>query len=94
MKNTGKNGGLSILSYISLVLLATLILIQKLLPVVGVDIQGVFINIMETVQLVLTLIVLFLLANDFVKGNTKLVRTIYIIAIVIFVAGIVLLWFR
>ncbi len=84
---------LNFLCFVVLVLSAVLIFVCKLLPIVGLEVGGSLINILETVRDCLILLFIALSALNFVKGKGKVTKIIFAISICIFIAGIVLIWF-
>ncbi len=81
------------IAYITLVILALLVLVNNLLPLVGVNITGTLMHILDTVSHALTLLIISVLAFAFIQNKGKAWVVIYWIAIAIFIAGVVLLWF-
>jgi hypothetical protein len=92
MKSTNKNK-LNTLSYVALVLLAVLLFVSKLLPMVGVMIDGTFINILDTVKNILVLIVIGVSAYNFTINRAKWVTMLYWTAVLVFAVGTLLVWF-
>ncbi len=92
MGNSNKNI-LNLFSFIALIIVAVLIVINNLLPIVGVNITGAFFSILNTIKEVLILIVVGISAYNFVAGKSKTYKIIYWIAIGLFIAGIILIWF-
>lgn len=92
MKNSN-NGFLNFLSFVALIIMAVLTFISKLLPIVEIDITGSTINLLSTVRDALVLLVVSLGAWKFASTKGKKTKTIFVISLLIFVAGIVLIWF-
>ena len=84
---------LNLLSFVALVIAALLIFVCKLLTIVGLEITGSLINILETVRDCIILLVISLSAFNFVSGKGKATKIIFAIAICRFIAGILLIWF-
>ncbi len=92
---SNRNNVFDFLSYIVLVIAALLIFINKLLPLVGLNISGATIHVLETIKEVFILLVIGFSAYNFVAHKrNKAWKVIFIIAMVIFIAGIVLIWFN
>ena len=92
MKTNNKNI-LDLLSFFALVIVAILIVVNNLLPIVGVEIKGVVFSVLNTIKEVFILIVVGLSAYNFVADKTKGWKITYLVAMILFVAGIVLYWF-
>ena len=80
------------MSYIALVIIALLILMNNLLPLIDVTIGPKIKNVLETVQNLLVLIVLGVLSYKFTLSSAKWIKVLYWIALIIFIAGTVILW--
>ncbi len=96
MKNSNKTGNkniLNLLSFFALAIVAVLIIINNLFPMVGIVIEGSFKNILSTVKDVFVLIVIGLCAYNFVAGKSKAWKIVFLVAVLLFVAGIILYWF-
>ena len=93
MKSTNKNI-LNTLSYVALVLLAVLLFVSKLLPVVGVTIEGTFINILDTAKNILVLVVIGISAYNFTINRARWITVLYWTAVLVFAVGTVLLWVK
>ena len=86
----------AILCYGALIICAVIVLFTNLLPAIGINVSGdlwaqIF-RILDVVKNISILIVLILGSNVYAK-TTKAKWTIYIIAIIIFIVGIVLVFF-
>lgn len=92
MKNSNKNV-LNMLAYVAMIIFALLLLIGNVLPVIGLNIGGTLISVLNTVQNVLILIVVGVSAYGFVQGRAKWINILYWIALVVFVVGTVFYWF-
>ena len=92
MKNSNTNI-LSMLSYVAMIILALLLLISNVLPMIGLNIGGAFINVLNTIQNVLVLIVVGVSAYNFVQGRAKWVNVLYWVAVIVFIVGTVFFWF-
>jgi len=92
MKNSNTNI-LSMLSYVAMIILALLLLISNVLPMIGLNIGGAFINALNTIQNVLVLIVVGVSAYNFVQGRAKWVNVLYWVAVIVFIVGTVFFWF-
>jgi len=93
MKNSNKNF-INVLSYVALLIIALLLAISNLLPLVGVAVTGPLVNILKTIQNVLILLIIGVLAFRFAfNQGAKWVKVLYWVSIVIFIVGTVLIWF-
>lgn len=92
MRNSNKSL-LSMLAYIAMIIFAVLLLISNVLPVIGLNIGGTLINVLNTVQNILILIVVGVSAYNFIQGKARWINVLYWIALVIFVVGTVFYWF-
>ncbi len=95
MKSSNKNF-INALAYISLIIVALLMFVDKLLPVVGISITGgwlgVFFNILRTISNIFTLIILGVAAYRFTDGNKKWIKILFWCAVVVFITATVLMW--
>lgn len=86
----------SILCYVALIICAVIVLFTNLLPAIGINVSGdtwsLIFNILDIIKNLSILVVLIMGANVYAK-TSKAKTIIYIIAIVIFVVGIVLVLF-
>lgn len=95
MKNTEKNVNiLNLMSFVALVIVAILVVVNQLLPVVGIETTGPFFNVLATVEKLFTIIVIGISAYNFVANKGKGLKITYWIAVALFIAGIVLIWFK
>lgn len=92
MKSSNKNF-INTLSYVSLIIVALLILINNILPIIGLEIGGTIINVLETVKNLFILIVIGTSAYNFLPGKAKWVKVLFWVSVIVFIAGSVLLWF-
>ena len=92
MKGSNNNSTLKAMSYIAFVVIALLIVVNNLFPLIGISITGPITNILETTKNVLILLILGIMAFKFATGCAKWVKVVYWIALVIFIAGTVILW--
>ena len=94
MKSEKKNNGVfNLFSFIVLMIASTLIVTNNLLPIIGIGINGPLFNILETIKDVLLLVMVAILSYNFIIGKGKVIAVFYWVAVVIFLAGIVLRWF-
>ena len=91
MKNSNKDL-LNTLSYVALVIIAFLLVIRTFLPVLGVNISGALVSILETVQNVFIILVVGICAYNFTIGKAKWVKILFWVAVIIFVVATVLIW--
>lgn len=91
MKNTNKNI-LSILSYIALIIVSLLIVVQNFLPIIHIKITGGFVNLLDTIKNLLVLIVVGFAGYSFTVGRKKWVKILFWVSVAIYVVGTVLKW--
>lgn len=84
---------LNLLSFFALVIVAILIFVNKLLPMVGINASGPLFGILSTIKEIFILIVVGLSAYNFVAYKSKAWKIVFWVAIVLFIAGVVLIWF-
>ena len=95
MKNSNKNV-FNLMSYVALIIIALLIVVDNFLPIIGVQFTGAigtFMNILETIKNLFILIVIGVAAYNFIGDKAKWVKVVYWIAVVVFIVGAVLAWF-
>lgn len=92
MKSSNKNT-LNTLSYVALIIVALLMLINHVLPLIGLDIGGPLVNVLETIKNVFVLMVIGISAYNFLPGRAKWVSVLFWVAIIVYVVGTILLWF-
>lgn len=80
------------LSFIALVIIALLLAIEYILPLIGVNIEGVLVNILNTVKNVFILIIIGVGAYGFLEGKAKWLVWVYWIAFAIIAVVTVLMW--
>ena len=91
MRGSNKNA-LNVMAYIAFVVIALLIVINNLFPIMGIIIEGTINNILETAKNALVLIVLGIMSFNFASNSAKWVKITFWIALVVFIAGTVILW--
>ena len=85
-----KKNILNFVAFVVFILTATLIFIQDLLPHVGVNIEGVFLLILEIIKDILLFLIIGISAYKFVQTKKKGWKIFFVIMLLIFVVGIVL----
>ncbi len=88
------NNILKTMAYFSLIILSLFVFITQILPVVGLTVEGRLLNILMTIERVMTLLVLAILGLAFTKGKKKGWLITYFVALAIFIAGIILIWLK
>ena len=91
MKNSNKNL-LNLLAFVALVIIATLLFVQHLLPIIGVTIGGPLFGVLSTIQNILILIVVGVSAYNFAANNRPWIRILFWISVIIYIVGTVLIW--
>ncbi len=92
MKSSNKNI-LNLLAFCALIIVALLMLIDNLLPLVGIEVKGAFFNILRTISNIFTIIILGVSAYKFTADSKKWLGILFWIAVAIFVVATVLMWF-
>ena len=80
------------LAYFAIALIAILIVIQYFFPVIGIEIKGAFLHVLQTLQNVFILIVLGLAAYNFVNGKKKGWIISYWVFVIIFIVATIFIW--
>ncbi|MBQ8427369.1 MAG: hypothetical protein IJX16_06405 [Clostridia bacterium] len=93
MKNSNQNL-LRCISYLALMIVALLLAVEYLLPLIGVELGGIFINVLNTVKNIFIIIVVGVNAFNFVGGKAKWVKWLFWIAIIVIIVATVLMWIR
>lgn len=91
-KNSNKNI-LNLFSFSALIIVAILVVINNLLPIIGVEIKGSLMGVLSTIKDVLILLVVGLSAYAFVEGKTKSWKITFWVSVAVFAVGIILIWF-
>ena len=86
----GDKSFLGILSFIVLIVVAFLLLVRWLAPILTLN--PIVCNILETVQNLMVLVVIGMLAYNFASSYNRWVKVLFWIASAIFLVGIVLSW--
>lgn len=79
---------LNLLAFLTLCIVAVLVLVGKLL-----GLKGAPLNFLDTLKEVFVLIIIGISAYNYVLGKSKGWTIAFWVAVVIFVVGIVLIWF-
>ncbi len=77
-------------SFVALVFIALLVLVNSILPHIGIIIDGLVFRIISLIKDVLVLFVVGALAYTFIKPKTKAWVITYWVSIIIFVAALVI----
>ena len=84
---------LNLLAFFALIIVAILIVVNNLLPIIGIEIKGALFNLLNTIKEIFILIIVGISAYNYVAGKTKGWTIAFWIAVIIFVVGVVLIWF-
>lgn len=84
---------LNLLAFFALCIVAVLILVNNLLPLLGINVTGAIFNFLATLKEIFILIIIGISAYNYVLGKSKGWTVAFWVAVVIFVVGIVLIWF-
>lgn len=93
-EKNGKEKIVNFTAFFALAIIALLIVIKNFFPIIGITVQGTFVNVLETLQNVLMLLTLGIAGFNFVKDKKKGWKIAYWIIIAIFVIATVLVWFK
>ena len=85
-----KKSTINFIAFVALFIVAVLILVNNILPLVGITIGGMLFTVLETVKDVLFLVIVGVSAYSFVANKTKAWKIIFAVIFVIFVVGIIL----
>lgn len=91
MKNSDKNI-LNILSYFALAIIALLLVVEYILPLIGIQLQGTLLNILNSVKNLFILIVVGINGYAFTEGKAKWIKILFWVAIVVIIVCTVLMW--
>lgn len=86
MKTSNKNI-FNTLSYIALVIIAILIVLENFL-----GLRGTVLNVLKTVKNLFILIVVGFSAYNFTSGKAKWVTIVFWIAVIVFIVATILMW--
>ena len=92
MKNSNKNI-LNTLSYLALIIVALLLLVNNILPAIGIDVSGPFFNVLGTIKEMFVLIVIGIAAYNFTSGKAKWITILFWIAIIVYIVSVMFYWF-
>ena len=82
---------LDTLTYVALIIVAILLFARWIAPIISLG--PILTNLLESVQNILVLIVVGISAFNFASTNSKKwIKILFWIAVVIFIAGTILLW--
>ena len=88
-----KEGFISFLAFLALLIVATLFIASGVLPYLGIEFTDTVINVLDTIRSVFILIIVGVFSYRFTKGKAKWVKILFWISIAVYVAGTVLIWF-
>ena len=83
---------LKTISYLALIIFALLLAVERILPLVGISLQGVLLYVLDTIKNIFIIIVIGVNAYSFVEGKADWVKWLYWIAIIVIVVATVLMW--
>lgn len=95
MKTENKNSKdlINLVSFIMLIIIAVLTLVDKLLPVIGVNVDGLLFAILELIREIFVFILVAFFAYKFVAKKTDSYKITYWVAFGVYLAGIILMLF-
>lgn len=85
-----KKNALNFIAFISLFIVAILVLINNILPILGITIGGILIKVLEIVKDVFFIILIGVTAYRFVSNKAKAWKIIYFIIFTIYIVGSIL----
>ncbi|MDY6367743.1 MAG: hypothetical protein SPL13_04440 [Clostridia bacterium] len=85
---------INMLAFFTIAIIAILIVIMYFFPVIGIEVKGAFLSVLQTLQNVLILIVVGLAGFEFVRNRKKGWKIAYWIFIAIFVVATVFIWIQ
>ena len=83
---------LKTISFLALIIFALLLAIERILPLLGVNIEGMLLNILDTIKNIFIVIVIGINAFSFTEGKANWVKWLFWIAIIIIIVATVLMW--
>ena len=92
MTNKPSKKTLNLFSLIALIIVAVLIVVNNLLPIIGITISGILPIILNTVKDFLILLVVGISAYDYVAKKSQGWQITYWVSVIVFIVGIVLAW--
>ena len=95
MKTENKNSKdlIKLVSFIMLIIIAVLTLVDKLLPVIGVNVDGLLFAILELIREIFVFILVAVFAYKFVSKKTDSYKITYWVAFGVYLAGLILMLF-
>ena len=83
---------LKTISYLALVIFALLLAVERILPIVGVELGGVLFNLLNTIKNIFIITVIGVNAYSFIDGKAAWVKWLFWISIIIIVVATLLIW--
>ena len=68
---------LKTISYLALIIFALLLAVERILPLVGISLQGVLLYVLDTIKNIFIIIVIGVNAYSFVEGKADWVKWLY-----------------
>lgn len=75
------------LAYFALIIIGLLMLINGVLPRIGIEISGPAIGVLELIKNLFVLLTIGIVAYNYTLGKAKWVKVLYWIAVIIFIAA-------
>ena len=94
MANKTNKTILNLFSFVALIIVAALVVVNNLLPILGVNMGGVVFVILEIIKDLLILVVIGFSAYDYISSKTEGYVITFWVAVAVFVVGIILGIFR
>ena len=88
-----KKNTINFISFAALFIVALLVLVNNILPLIGVEVKGLLFVILETIKDVFFLIVVGVSAYGFVANKTKAWKIVFAVVFVLFLVGMILRFF-
>ena len=95
MKTENKNpkNFINLASFIMLIIIALLTLVNNFLPIIGIKIGGLLFDILSLLREIFVLVIVSIFAYKYVSNKSKGFKITYWIAFGLFLAGIILMLF-
>ena len=92
-ENKSSKNLINVASFVMLIIIAVLTLVNKLLPVISVNVSGLFFVLLELIREIFVFLLIAIFAYKYVQNKKKSYKITYWIAFAIYLAGIILILF-
>lgn len=83
---------LATLSFIVLTIFALLLAVEYILPIIGVNLEGTLLNILNTIKNFFIVVIIGVMAFSFIEGKAKWLVWVFWISIIIIIVATVIMW--